>query len=189
MKRLVCLAMLSTALLAPRAAHAQDDAEERPTSLSLRPFGDNSIGLWHRLSPRTEVGLEVGGSRTHTDTDNGGDEQDATTFTIEPAIKRFGASSGNLQPYAYGSLFFTSQKLDYTSSFETSTSGFGTHVGMGLEWTPAARVRIGGHAGVRVGTQNGERTQYDAGGNPFEVDVDGWEVGTFTSGLNFYYSF
>ncbi|WP_420129862.1 outer membrane beta-barrel protein [Longimicrobium sp.] len=189
MKRLVCLAMLCTAVLAPRAAHAQDDAEARPASLSLRPFGDGAIGVWYRLSPRTELGLEVGGSRSHTETDGGGDEQDATTFTIEPAVKRFGASRNNLQPYAFGSLYFTSQKVDYTSSFETATTLFGTHLGLGLEWTPAARVRIGGHTGVRVAMQNGERTQFDAGGNPFVADVEGWEVGTFTSGLTFYYSF
>lgn len=189
MKRLVYLAMFCTAVLAPRPAHAQDDAEERPTSVSLRPFGQSSIGVWHRVSPRTELGLEVGGSRAHTETENDGEEQDATTFTIEPAVKLFGASRGTLQPYGFGSLLFSSQRLEYGENFDLTTHALGTQLGMGVEWTPVARVRIGGHAGLRASLQNGERTQFDAGGNPTIVDAEGWEVGTFTSGLTFYYSF
>lgn len=87
MRRLVCLAMLCTAVLAPRAAHAQEeDATEAKTSLSLTPFNGPAIGLWHRFTPRLEIGLEAGMTRSNTEAEGEERPRDDRTFiTVEPS--------------------------------------------------------------------------------------------------------
>jgi hypothetical protein len=187
MKRFIYGAMLCTAALAPRAAHAQD-APERPTSLSLSPFGTTTIGVWHWFSPRTEAGLQIGGSFADREEDEGVPEESRTAFTIEPAVKLYGASRGDLRPYGAGSVFFNSQQYEYAGPVESETSTYGVSVGGGLEWSPAPRVRVGGHAGVRVARVDGKQTYVEID-TPVERNVEGWEASTFTTGLTVYYSF
>ncbi|HYR12190.1 MAG TPA: hypothetical protein VEQ60_30670 [Longimicrobium sp.] len=187
MKRFIYGAMLCTAVLAPRAAQAQD-APERPTSLSLSPFGTTTIGVWHWFSPRTEAGLQIGGSFAGREEEEGVAEDRRTTFTIEPAVKLYGASRGDLRPYGAGTVFVNSQKYEYAGPVESETFTYGVSLGGGLEWSPAPRVRIGGHAGVRVARLDGNHTYVDID-TPVERGIEGWEASTFTTGLTVYYSF
>jgi hypothetical protein len=189
MKRLVYLAMLCTAVLAPRTAVSQEeDAPEQTTSLSLRPLGDITIGVWHRFAPNLEIGLEAGAMKTHTDAEDEGRPRDGRTFiTVEPIAKLYGSPRGALRPYGAGSVYFTSRKFEFSNVDET-TNALGVSLGAGLEWSPVARVRVGGHAGVRAAIIGGETTSY-ASGDPLEVDLEGWEASTFTTGLIVYYSF
>jgi hypothetical protein len=189
MKRLVCLAMLCTAVLAPRAAHAQEeDATEAKTSLSMTPFAGPVIGLWHRFTPRLEIGLEAGMTRSNTEAEDEERPRDDRTFiTVEPIVKLYGGSTGAVRPYGAGSVYFTSRTFGFSSVEETSNA-MGVSLGAGLEWSPVARIRIGGHAGVRAAVIDDETTSY-SGGTPAQVDLQGWEAGTFTTGLTFYYSF
>lgn len=187
MKRLVYFAILATAVLSPRAAASQD-APERPTSLSIRPFGGGTIGVWHWFSPRLEAGLEVGGSVAGREGDDGIAEENRSAFSIEPVLKLYGAPRGELRPYGAGTVFFNSQRYDFGDQVETSMSNLGVSLGGGLEWSPAPRVRIGGHAGVSVAKVGGEQTTMELG-TRVQRDIEGWEAGTFTTGITFYYSF
>lgn len=102
-------------------------------------------------------------------------------------MKVYGGSTGAVRPYGAGSVYFTSRTFGFSSVEETSNA-MGVSLGAGLEWSPVARIRIGGHAGVRAGIIDGETTSY-SGGTPAQVELKGWEAGTFTTGLTFYYSF
>ena len=189
MKRLVCLAMLCTAVLAPRTALAQEeDAAERNTSLSLRPSSTLTIGVWQRLSPRMEIGIEAGVLAGETEGEDDELQDSRTIASVEPAIKLFGAPGGTLRPYGIGGVFYNLQRFDFGDSQETTASALGAMLGAGLEWSPVARIRIGGHAGLRAAAVDGERTRFDENG-PDVYEVSGWEASTFTSGLIVYYSF
>ena len=184
MKRIVCLAMLCTAVLTPRAALSQEPA----TSLSLRPFGETTIGLWRRFTPGLEIGLEAGAMKTTTEAEDGQPRDIRTFVTVESTAKLYGRAGGALRPYGAGSLYFSARTFEFNGT-EDNSSGVGASLGAGLEWSPVARIRIGGHAGVRAATIDGEATRYDEGGIPVTVDLQGWEASTFTTGLTFYYSF
>lgn len=186
MKRLVYLAMLSMAVIAPRAAAGQD-APEPATSLSLRPMGDLTIGVWHRFAPNLEIGLEAGAMKVDAETEDGEPRDRRSFVTIEPIAKLYGAPRGALRPYGAGSVYLTSRTFELSSVDETSTA-LGVSLGAGLEWSPVARIRVGGHAGVRAAVIDGETTSYSEG-MPFQVSLQGWEATTFTTGLTFYYSF
>lgn len=188
MKRLVCLAILSAAVLAPPAARAQDDAAAPATSLSLRPFGEMTVGVWRRMSPGLELGLTAGVLATGTEGEDDLAPGEKRTFiTVEPALKLFGTPRGELQPYGIGSVFVNSRRLEF-NEIDDSDTFFGVSLGAGLEWSPVARIRIGGHAGVRAALAKGESTTYQSG-TPAQYDETGWEAQTFTSGLTVYYSF
>jgi hypothetical protein len=184
MKRLVCLAMLCTAVLGPRAAFSQQGA----TSLSLRPFGETTIGLWHRFTPRLELGLQAGAVFNEEEADGDQPGERRSFLSIQPAAKLYGVRGGALRPYGYGAVFFSSQSQEFGDELEIVTAALGAAEGMGLEWSPVERVRIGGHAGVSAAILDGERTRFELG-SPIPYDVQGWEAHTFTSGLTFYYSF
>lgn len=189
MKRLVCLAMLSTAVLAPRTTVAQEeDAAEHRTSLSLRPSSTLAIGVWQRLSPRMEIGIEAGGLAGESEGEDDQGLESRTVASIEPAIKLFGAPGGTLRPYGIGGVFYNLQRFDFGGGQKATSSLLGVSLGAGLEWSPVARIRIGGHAGVRAAAVDGERTRFDENG-PDVYEVSGWEASTFTSGLIVYYSF
>jgi hypothetical protein len=189
MKRFVYLAMLCTAVLAPHTAVSQEeDATERTTSLSIRPLGDLTIGVWRRFAPNLEIGLEAGAMKSHTDAEDEGRPRDSRSYiTVEPTAKLYGSPSGALRPYGAGSVYFTSRKFEFSTVDET-TNALGVSLGAGLEWSPVARIRVGGHAGVRAAIIGGESTSY-ASGSPLQVDLEGWEATTFTTGLTVYYSF
>jgi hypothetical protein len=82
---------------------------------------------------------------------------------IEPTAKLYGAPRGDLRPYTAGSLFFTSQEFDFRGDQDDSDTSLGATLGMGLEWSPVERLRIGGHAGVRASYEHGERTTFNLG--------------------------
>jgi hypothetical protein len=188
MKRLVFLTMLSIGVMAPCAIAAQDEMpRERATSLSLRPFGETTVGLWHRVSTRLELGLEAGASTREEEAEDD-PYQRRDYFTVEPAAKLYGTPRGTLQPYGIASVYAYWQREKYAEDLQAHSSAIGTALGVGLEWSPVARIRIGGHAGVRAAMLDGERVNFEGLG-PVRYDVDGWEASTFTSGLTFYYSF
>jgi hypothetical protein len=189
MKRIVFPALLCIAVLAPSTMLAQEEAVENGrTSLSLRPFGTTTIGVWRQFSPRLELGLEVGASVAQQEGEEEDTEEGRVGVSIEPAAKLYGRGDGDLRPYTAVSLFFTSQEFDYRGDQEDSSTSLGASLGLGLEWTPVERIRIGGHAGVRAGYVHGERTSFPLG-VPEVYEIDGWEVATFTSGITFYCSF
>ncbi|HEY7770090.1 hypothetical protein, partial [Longimicrobium sp.] len=144
---MACIAVLSAALLAPRAASAQD-APERSTALSLRPFGQPTIGVWHMVSPRLEVGIEAGAT-IGSGTDQDENEQNLMSFTLAPGVKLFGAGQGDLRPYGFAGAFLASHRSEAGEFGEISSGALGATAGIGLEWSPVARVRVGGHAGVQ----------------------------------------
>jgi hypothetical protein len=180
---MACIAVLSAALLAPRAASGQD-APERATSLSLRPFGQPTIGLWHMVSPRLEIGIEAGGT-IGSETDAEENEQNQVSFTLAPGVKLYGAGGDDLRPYGFAGAFFNSQHSEVGEFGEISSGALGATAGMGLEWSPAARVRVGGHAGVQAAFVSSERS---VEGEVFD-EAELWQASTYTTGLTVYYSF
>ena len=188
MKRFVCLAMLCTAVFAPGAHAQEEEATERNTSLSLRPSETVTIGVWRQFSPRLEVGLEAGASVARSEGEEEDSEEGRVTLLLEPTAKFYGAAGGGLRPYTAASIYFTSLEFDYRGDQGDSNTLLGASLGLGLEWSPVERIRIGGHAGVRAGYAHGERTTFVLG-TPEVYEIDGWEVATFTSGITFYYTF
>lgn len=179
--------MLCTAVLAPRAVLSQEDAAAPATSLSLRPFGETTVGVWYRFAPNLEIGLEAGAMKVDTEVEDQGPRDNRSFITIEPIAKLYGSARGALRPYGAGSVYFTSRTFELTSVDETSNA-LGVSLGAGLEWSPVARIRVGGHAGVRAAIIDGETTAYNEG-TPLQVPLQGWEATTFTTGLTVYYSF
>jgi hypothetical protein len=180
---MACIAVLSAVLLAPRAAAGQD-APERSTSLSLRPFGQPTIGLWHMVSPRLEIGIEAGGT-IGSEEDEQENEQNQVSLTLAPGVKLYGAGGGDLRPYGFAGAFFNSHQRDVGEFGEFASGGFGATAGIGLEWSPVARVRVGGHAGVQGSFASSERRMEGEGID----EVDMWQASTYTTGLTVYYSF
>src|SRR5687767_5558592 len=118
MKRLVFLTMLSIGVMAPHAAAAQDDTpDERATSLSLRPFGETTVGLWRRVSTRLELGLEAGAA-TREEEAAGDPDQRREYFTVKPAAKLYGAPRGALRPYGIASVYAYWQRERYAEDLQ-----------------------------------------------------------------------
>lgn len=171
-------------LLFAGAAHAQDAADSAGThdnALSLGFGNGSAIGLWHRFSPRLQLGLEVAADRNTTQIPgSGSDPERQTTLSIQPAVKLYGANLGPLRPYGYAALRAQWATHDFNGDANHfTTHGFGGGVGIGIDWFPVERVSIGGHAGVNA---LWSRDRMSSTGFP-DTKVSHTDFGTFDSGL------
>jgi hypothetical protein len=177
-------ALLLAAAALPAAAQdtAPDEAEPgRRTSLSFSPGGTSSVGLWRDLSPRMRVGLEVGGSVGHGESDQ--NSSDSYNVVVGPSVKLF-SGEGAIRPYTTVGAYLQrngqeTRHKDTETQFTSSQTNLGAEAGLGLEWRPAARVTLGAHAVIQAyhGHYEGEAS----GEEPSEQE--GWNVGTFSSAI------
>jgi hypothetical protein len=180
-KPIIPFAALACALIAAPAA-AQDDAP-RATSISLDLGSGAAIGVWRDVSPRVRAGVEVGTSLTRLEGEDGGND-DYTTFFVEPALKIFSATGGDLRPYTLVGVYAQQYGQRQSSSDPDWESEWyrrevGARLGLGLEWSPASRVGIGGHVGVSGGylKSSNETTLGE------DTRADGWAFSTLNSGV------
>ena len=180
--RVVAVAALA---LVPSVLGAQEnDGRERSgRSVSLSTQGDATVGLWTRLSPRTDLGLNVG--VTLSSQEQGDIETDQWNVQVEPALKLYAGQQGAFRPYTYASLIAVFSSQEQTNSVAPGGSatfkqrGGGASVGIGLDWLPASRISIGGHVGVQ-GLYRDLSAEFS---NEQEEEGEGWSVGTFNSGI------
>jgi opacity protein-like surface antigen len=182
--RTTLLTTLLAAAALPAAAQdtTPDQAEPgRRTSLSFSPGGTSAIGLWRDLSPRMRVGLEVGGSVGHGETNQ--NDTDSYTVTVGPSVKLF-SGDGAIRPYTTVGVYVQRNEQTFGTGDPASrqTSGrtdLGAEAGLGLEWRPATRVAIGAHAGINAyhGHAEVELSEEDSS------EQEGWKVGTFSSAI------
>lgn len=187
MRTWVAVVVLATALGTATDAAAQeaDAAERRARSISLAVNDGIEIGYWTRLSERSDLGLNVGVALETLGNDD--TEQSLLSISFEPAIKRYATADGPFLPYGYGSLIFSYGRL--TSGVTQGGADveitrdqqrYGASAGIGMDWFPAQRISVGGHAGLAGGYQSTE-----AGGDFFQEDGEqtGFFVNTFSSGI------
>ena len=178
-KIIIPVAALACALAAPLAAQ---DAPAHTTSVSLNVGGGTYVGLWRDVSPRVRAGVEVGTELSRIAGDDG--EEDYTSVLVQPAVKVFSAADGDLRPYTLLALYaqqYGQRQENADPSFENEyrRRELGARVGVGLEWTPASRVTVGGHVGASAGYLDAT-TQSTLGE---DGDADGWAARTFSSGI------
>lgn len=179
-KIIIPVAALACALAAA-PVHAQE-APAHATSVSLDLGGGTAVGLWRDVSPRVRAGLEVGTDLSRIASDEG--EEDYTNVLVQPAVKIFSAADGDLRPYTLLALYaqqYGQRQENADPSFENEyrRRELGARVGVGLEWTPASRVAVGGHVGASAGYLDAT-TQSTLGDDD---DADGWAARTFSSGI------
>jgi len=183
------LAAAAALAVTATAAHAQDTAQAAPrvNSISIGLGSTPTIGFWHRLSPRAELGVEVGARYVNAGLDDSDQDSHASDITVGPALKLYGRADGPVRPYTYaqvsaGYASGTSTSIDpLGGAFEIKSHewDFGAGVGLGLEWFPIERVSLGGHAGI---LGQWVRSTIE---NPTGPDskAHGAVLSTFTSGL------
>ena len=179
------VAVAAALALAPAVLQAQEnDGRERGSrSVSLSTQGDATVGIWTRLSPRTDLGLNVGLALSSLE--QGENELDQWNVQVEPALKLYADQRGAFLPYTYVSLIAAFGRQEQTNSIAPGVSatgkqrGAGASVGIGLDWFPASRISIGGHVGVQ-GIYRDVTTEFS---NEQEQEGQGWSVGTFNSGI------
>lgn len=175
-------------LLFASAAHAQDAADSagtHRTALSLGIGSTTTIGLWRRVAPNVEVGLEVAGS--HSESRSANEAHDRSTIVaVQPAVKLYSGPVGPVRPYAYGeagvAFVVDHAEIQPGTSLvpvERRDRGLNAAVGLGLEWSPVDRITLGGHAGVGAAWL---RDTNQVGDDPETVSHT-TSFGTFTSGV------
>lgn len=187
----------AAAVLAAGTAAAQDadsTATRHPNSLSVQVNSSPTIGLWHRFTPRVEAGVEVFArlQNQHFGADEGGVKSRTTAVGVGPALKLYTAPAGPLQPYVFAGAsvqFVTLHNEDPavgggTMATEQNGHSFNGELGLGLEWAPVERVRVGGHAGVEGSFGKGT-TEFVSG----DVDNDSSTLSTFSSGVRVQFYF
>lgn len=178
MRRIVphAAALALTAVLAAPAA-AQDGGPVR--SLAFGAGESTTIGYFQRLSPRTEVGVEVG---LHRSTLEIADEELTSTLAqVLPIVKLRGSQVGLFVPYTWlaagVSLNRQTAENGIGEGSATQWGGVG-QAAFGLEWLPTRAVSIGAHAGVALRYDTVELASNGNGD-----DSSSWNASTFNSGV------
>lgn len=185
MKTITTVAALATALAVAPAAGAQEVAagpERGRYSISVAAQGDVGVGVWTRLSDRTDLGLNLVFNYNRFGIED--DDQTTRDLRVEPAFKHYLGSRDGFAPYAFGSFFAsTGEQTQAGVGDETITVTerlAGVSAAVGIDWFPARRVSIGGHVGLAGGVQDlaAENSAF-----PTELEGDGWFASTFNSGV------
>lgn len=180
------IALAAALLVAAGTARAQDTASvTHRNAIALGVGATPSIGLWRRLTPNLELGVDVVAQHSTT---RGDDEQELryNQVSVQPAVKAYMGPAAAVRPYAYAEagIAFASghqevQLQTGLANIETHDRGFGAGVGLGLEWAAFDRVTIGGHAGVGAAWM---RERYQLENNP-ETVSHFTRYNTFNSGV------
>jgi hypothetical protein len=182
------IAVAAALLVAAGTARAQDTASvagKHDNAIALGVGPTPSIGLWHRLTPNLELGVEVTGQHNGASDDNDQGFR-LNQLSLQPAVKAYLGPAAPVRPYAYAEAGITFAKSRYNVTLQTGPAiaemrdrGLGAGVGLGVEWAAFDRVSIGGHAGVQ-GTWLRERDQIED--NPGTVSHF-TRYNTFSSGV------
>lgn len=184
MKTTAATLALALSLAAASTARAQDAAagpERGRTSISVTAQSSPVVGIWTRLSDRTDVGLNVGLAYARFGIED--DDQSERLVRVEPALKRYLGARDGFAPYARVALFGElgeEEQEEEGTTFTVEQRSFGGSAAFGVDWFPARRISIGGHVGLSAGVQDfsASASEFDA-----EVEGDGLFAGTFSSGL------
>ena len=188
----IALLALGVGLLSAPPGIAQDttSADRPPRSVSLQADGGIGVGLWTRLSPGADVGVNVGISFESLSDDQV--DQDLLIVQLEPAVKRYLSASAAFFPYLYGSVFGSYGRV----SAETGGGGspvevadkqrrLGASAAAGLDWFPAQRISLGGHVGLAAGYQSNQVGGQFTG----EQEQSGIFFNTLSSGIRIHLYF
>jgi hypothetical protein len=174
--------IVGIALALVASAAVDGNAQERDTtrhtrSIELGVGGGTSIGIWKRNDSDRSLGIIAGGTLSSQGIGDG-DTQRTSTFEIEPALKIHTGGTAAFQPYTFASIFGGIDRIDVDSDAGVTLGRVGASLAVGMDWFPVARVSIGGRVGVRGVYLTGDLTD-DVNG----ADLEGFSVGTFTSGI------
>lgn len=178
------LALAAGLAAAPRARaqEAAGDNALRPgaTSITVGIDPNASVGFWTMPSGRTALGVvgSVQGFRTSL----GGSETQQTQLVLSPQLKRYRSTHGAILPYLHGSVFASLADFESrnpSGSGEGRLRAVGASAAVGLDWFPARRVALGGHAGLGLSRTRSEAGQ--EGAADFETTT--WLLQTFTAAI------
>jgi hypothetical protein len=148
-------------LLALAGGASADEAESRAIAkgrwslaFSLPDGGGSQLGVWRRVSGRSNLGLNLGidhSRETDTigpDSSRQGEVNQFWTFSIEPSLERYLVLQRDVSPYVFAAL---QGSYGWTeSSFQKSYSRSATlSFGLGADWTPLESISIGAATGIR----------------------------------------
>lgn len=185
MKTITATAVLAAALVVAPAVQAQETTagpERGRHSISIAAQGDVGVGVWTRLSDRTDLGLNLALNYNRFGIED--DDQTTRNLRVEPAFKHYLYAHDGFAPYAFGSFFASTGKQtqagDGEETITVSERLAGVSAAVGIDWFPARRLSIGGHVGLAGGVQDlaAQNSAFDA-----ELEGDGWFVSTFNSGV------
>jgi hypothetical protein len=191
------IAILAATLLTAGSAAAQTadtaSAAPRNTSFSFGLGSSQRVGLWHRVTPRVQVGMEVLGRRETTSTDGGELEARSTQLGIAPGVKFYSSTTAPVLPYVFvgGEASFGHARAENEAvggeiiEAEQTFRTLGAELGLGVDWFPVQRVSIGGHAAIGA---NWSRTQYETDGAEHPEQKTS-SIGTFSSGVRVHFYF
>lgn len=173
---------LAAALAAALPAAAQEAPGETPLrrgarSLMLSVSPDVELGYWGMTSDRTAVGLV--GSAYRISSTSGDSESRQTSLAFGPQVKRYAAGGGAVLPYLHGAAAASVFDSDGSSGTSQRATVLSASAAVGLDWFPAGRFSLGGHAGLALGRL----------ANEMEVPIDVrrestvWALRTFTAAI------
>jgi hypothetical protein len=189
MSQTIRLSAAALALAAGLAAAPQALAQEGAGESALRPGAssitlgiapDPSVGFWTMPSGRTALGLV--GSLQGNRTSLGGGEVEQTMLVLSPQLKRYRSTRGAILPYLHGSVFASLADFESrnpSGSGEGRIRALGASAAVGLDWFPARRAALGGHAGLGL-----SRTLSEAGPDgAARFETTTWLLQTFTAAI------
>lgn len=178
MFRMVALTVASA--LVASLAQAQDapTVGARAKRFIVLDVGQSTaVGVGLRASARTDVELEVSGRFIDDEVTS------QRIVLLRPTLKRYlGPTTRSVGTYLVFGLRAEWVESDSDFAPNASSLRFGGLAGVGVDWFPAQRVSVGGHIGVEALAVRRDVPAIPPGGGD---ERNGYEIGTFASGVRF----
>jgi opacity protein-like surface antigen len=180
--------IVTSLLVVPSAAGGQEtSAPERGRfSISLAVAEGGQIGIWGRVRPGVDAGLNFGASYEDIRDEQGSER--IRLLALEPAVKVGLAPEGSLIPYVFGSVFGEDGRTRIAATVGGATAvamrtrwRTGVAIGAGMDWFPVSRLSVGGHVGARA--SRASTTLTIDGVREATGSRNGTSLSTFSSGV------
>lgn len=178
MFRIVALTAASALVASLAQAQAEPTVAARAKHFIVLDAGQSTaVGVGLRAGARTDVELEVSGRFIDDEVTS------QRIVLLRPILKRYvGSTARSVAPYVVFGLRAEWVESDSDFAPDDSSLRFGGLAGVGVDWFPAQRVSVGGHIGVEALSVRRDLPAIPPGGGE---ERNGYEIGTFASGVRF----
>lgn len=178
MYRVAIVAVASTLIASLAQAQGEPSVAARAKHFIVLDAGQSpAVGVGLRAGERTDLELDVSGRFLDDEVTS------LRMVLLRPTLKRYlGPTTRSVAPYLVFGLSAEWSDSDSDFAPNASTQRFGGLAGVGVDWFPAQRVSVGGHIGVEALAVRRDVPAILPGGSE---ERNGYEIGTFASGVRF----